>query len=56
MEMRCRKGNQKKLYISESYADKQSGGICITLSKATYRNGEVAGVVGMDMYMDFPKS
>lgn len=40
------------VYISDPYADKQSGGICITLSKATYRDGKVAGVVGMDMYMD----
>lgn len=42
----------EKVYISEPYADEQSGGICITLSKATYRDGEIAGVVGMDMYMD----
>ncbi len=41
-----------KVYISEPYADLQTGGICITLSIATYRDGEVAGVVGMDMYMD----
>lgn len=41
-----------KVYISEPYVDIQSGGICITLSKATYNNGKVAGVVGMDMYMD----
>jgi len=41
-----------KVYISEPYADLQTGGICITLSIATYRNGKVAGVVGMDMYMD----
>lgn len=41
-----------KVYISAPYADEQSGGICITLAKATYRDGKVAGVVGMDMYMD----
>ena len=40
------------VYISDPYVDEQSGGICITLSKATYRDGKVAGVVGMDMYMD----
>lgn len=40
------------IYISAPYVDEQSGGICITLSKATYRDGAVAGVVGMDMYMD----
>lgn len=40
------------VFISDPYVDVQSGGICITLAKATYRNGKVAGVVGMDMYMD----
>jgi methyl-accepting chemotaxis protein len=44
--------NPDKVYISEPYADLQSGGICITLSKATYKNGKMCGVVGMDMYMD----
>jgi len=44
--------NPGKVYISEPYVDLQTGGICITLSKATYRDGEVAGVAGMDMYMD----
>lgn len=42
----------EKVYISAPYADEQSGQICITLAKATYRNGKVAGVVGMDMYMN----
>ena len=40
------------VYISAPYVDEQSGEICITLAKATYRDGKVAGVVGMDMYMD----
>lgn len=40
------------VFISDPYVDEQSGGICITLAKATYHNGQVAGVVGMDMYMD----
>ncbi|MGN0506506.1 MAG: methyl-accepting chemotaxis protein [Lachnospiraceae bacterium] len=44
--------NPEAVYISNPYADEQSGGICITLAKATYRDGQVAGVVGMDMYMD----
>ena len=44
--------NPEKVYISDPYVDEQSGGICITLSKATYRDDKVAGVVGMDMYMD----
>lgn len=44
--------NSETVYISDPYVDEQSGGICITLAKATYRDGEVAGVVGMDMYMD----
>ncbi len=42
----------ESVYISAPYVDLQSGGICITLSAATYRDGKVAGVVGMDMYMD----
>lgn len=41
-----------EVYISSPYVDLQTGGICITLAMATYRDGEVAGVVGMDMYMD----
>ncbi|MGN0141683.1 MAG: methyl-accepting chemotaxis protein [Roseburia sp.] len=41
-----------QVYISDPYVDEQTGGICITLAKATYRDGKVAGVVGMDMYMD----
>ncbi len=44
--------NPESVYISAPYADLQTGGICITLSMATYRDGKVAGVVGMDMYMD----
>ncbi|MDO4514297.1 MAG: methyl-accepting chemotaxis protein [Lachnospiraceae bacterium] len=44
--------NPEKVYISDPYVDEQTGVICITLAKATYRNGKVAGVVGMDMYMD----
>lgn len=44
--------NPEAVYISAPYVDEQSGGICITLAKATYRNGKIAGVVGMDMYMD----
>ena len=44
--------NPEKVYVSDPYLDLQSGGICITLSKATYRDGKVAGVVGMDMYMN----
>ncbi|MDD6638570.1 MAG: methyl-accepting chemotaxis protein [Lachnospiraceae bacterium] len=44
--------NPDEVYISDPYVDEQSGGFCITLSKATYHNGKVAGVVGMDMYMD----
>ncbi len=40
------------VYVSEPYVDEQTGNICITLSKAIYRNGAVIGVAGMDMYMD----
>lgn len=38
--------------VSEPYVDEQTGNICITLSKAIFRNGSVAGVAGLDMYMD----
>ena len=44
--------NPENVYVSDPYVDEQSGEICITLAKATYRDGVVAGVVGMDMYMD----
>lgn len=44
--------NPDQVYISDPYVDLQSGGICITLAKATYKNGDMIGVVGMDMYMD----
>lgn len=40
------------VYISEPYVDEQTGNICITLSRAIYKNGTLAGVAGMDMYMD----
>lgn len=44
--------NTQGVYVTEPYVDEQSGNICITLSKAIYRNGKVIGVAGMDMYMD----
>ena len=44
--------NPDKVYVSAPYVDLQSGGMCITIAKATYENGEICGVVGMDMYMD----
>lgn len=44
--------NPDKVYISDPYVDMQSGGICITLAKATYKDGKMNGCVGMDMYMD----
>jgi methyl-accepting chemotaxis protein len=44
--------NPDEVYVSDPYVDLQTGGICITLSKATYKDGKMAGVVGMDMYMD----
>ncbi len=40
------------VYVSEPYVDEQTGNICITLSKAITRNGQVVGVAGLDMYMD----
>lgn len=44
--------NPDKVYISEPYIDEQSGGICITISKATFTGQTQTGVVGMDIYMD----
>lgn len=44
--------NPDEVYISDPYVDLQTGQICITLSKATYKDGKIAGVVGMDMYMN----
>lgn len=38
--------------VSEPYVDLQSGNICITLSKAIYRDNRVVGVAGLDMYLD----
>jgi len=40
------------VYVTEPYIDEQTGNICITVSKAIYRDGAVIGVAGMDMYMD----
>jgi len=40
------------IYVTEPYVDEQSGNICITLSKAVYIDGDLLGVVGMDMYLD----
>ena len=40
------------VYVTEPYIDEQSGNICITLSRAIYRDGSLIGVAGMDMYMD----
>lgn len=44
--------NPDEVYISEPYLDEQTGGFCITLSKALWVKGKVVGVVGIDMYMD----
>ena len=44
--------NPDEVYISSPYVDEQTGNICITLSKATKKDDKIAGVVGMDMYMD----
>ncbi|MCM1266957.1 MAG: methyl-accepting chemotaxis protein [Bacteroidales bacterium] len=40
------------VYVTEPYVDEQSGNICITVSRAVYRDGKAIGVAGMDMYMD----
>ena len=44
--------NPDKVYISDPYVDDQTGSICITLSKASFKDGKQNGVVGMDLYMD----
>ncbi|MDE6750941.1 MAG: methyl-accepting chemotaxis protein [Lachnospiraceae bacterium] len=44
--------NTQGVFVAEPYIDEQSGNICITLSKAIYRDGSLIGVAGMDMYMD----
>jgi methyl-accepting chemotaxis protein len=44
--------NPDDVYVSEPYVDEQTGSICITLSKATFKDGKQIGVVGLDMYID----
>ncbi len=44
--------NPDKVYISDPYVDEQTGSICITLAKASFKDGKQNGVVGMDLYMD----
>lgn len=46
------KANPEAVCITEPYVDKQSGGFCISLSKAIIIDGEFVGVVGLDMYLD----
>ena len=41
---------EREWYIEAQ--DLQTGGMRITISKATFRHGEMCGVVGLDMYMD----
>lgn len=42
---------KNEVYVSDPYVDEQSGDICITLSKSIFKNGQVIGVAGLDMYM-----
>lgn len=44
--------NSDEIYITEPYADEQTGGYCITFSKRVIIDGEVIGVFGIDFYMD----
>ncbi|MCM1494165.1 MAG: methyl-accepting chemotaxis protein [Bacteroides sp.] len=44
--------NPDEVYVSEPYLDEQTGGFCITLSRALKVDGRIVGVVGIDMYMD----
>lgn len=41
-----------EVYITEPYADEQTGGYCITFSKRVVIDGKVIGVFGIDFYMD----
>lgn len=44
--------NSDDIYITEPYADEQTGGYCITFSKKVVIDGETIGVFGIDFYMD----
>lgn len=44
--------NPDTVYVSEPYVDEQTGNFCITLAKAIFRDDQMVGVVGLDMYMD----
>ena len=44
--------NPDAVYISDPYIDYDYARICITISKATYKDGQIFGVVGMDIDID----
>jgi signal transduction histidine kinase/CheY-like chemotaxis protein len=41
-----------EIFISDPYQDARSGSVCIAISKAILRNGEVLAVMGADIYME----
>jgi len=43
--------NPDTVYITELYQDADTGELCITISKAIVRNGAVAGVVAVDVFL-----
>jgi signal transduction histidine kinase/FixJ family two-component response regulator len=44
--------NPREVFISDPYQDASSGSVCIAISKAILRNGEILAVMGVDVYLD----
>jgi len=44
--------NPDRIYITDLYKDAVTGKLCITFSRAFIRNGVVAGVLGIDIFID----
>jgi len=40
----------ERTYITELYADAETGNLCITLAKAFTQNGNIAGVIAIDIF------
>ncbi|NLK95193.1 MAG: methyl-accepting chemotaxis protein [Clostridiales bacterium] len=40
------------IYVSDPYVDEQTENLCVTISKRVMLDGELLGVVGIDMYLD----
>ncbi|MDR0400181.1 MAG: response regulator [Treponema sp.] len=43
--------NPLRVFVSEPYVDSRTGSICIALSKAVLRGGELLAVLGADIYL-----